>query len=54
MNKEIVGLKSALHDIASRQPECDPFSYEGSQVWQEWSEGCREAEIALVNAGEEI
>ncbi len=52
MNKEIVYLRKALHDIASRQPASDPFSREGSQVWQEWSEGCRDAEKALVDAGE--
>lgn len=48
---EIDELKERLHDIASSQPECDPFSYAGSQEWQEWTEGCREAEQALTDAG---
>jgi len=51
MNRE---LRKALHDMASRQPVCDPFSREGSQVWHEWSEGCRDAEKALMGAGEEL
>lgn len=54
MNKEIVSLRKALHDMASRQPASDPSSHVGSQIWQEWSEGCRDAEKALVDAGEEL
>jgi len=54
MNKETVSLRKALHSIASRQPESDPFSPAGSYVWQKWTEGCRSIEQALVSAGEEL
>ena len=54
MNRETVSLREELHSIANRQPSCDPFSYVGSQVWQEWTEGCRDAEKALTDAGEEL
>ncbi len=54
MNKKIKDLRKALHDMAGNQPSCDPFSHEGSQVWKEWSEGCRELEMALADTGEEI
>jgi len=54
MNKEIVSLRKALHNLAGNPPKCDPFSRQGSQVWQEWTEGCRSVEKALTDAGEEL
>ncbi|MDP2754422.1 MAG: hypothetical protein Q8P40_08540 [Nitrospirota bacterium] len=52
MNREIVKLREALHNMAGNQPSCDPFSYAGAQVWQEWTEGCRSIEESLTDAGE--
>jgi len=54
MNKEIVKLRKDLHNIASNPPSCDPLNYAGAQTWQEWSQGCRDAEKALRDAGEEL
>lgn len=52
--RDIKEWKGILHNMASNPPSCDPFTFAGAQVWQEWSQGCRDAETALRDAGEEL
>ncbi len=54
VNKNIEKLNKLLHEQAANAPVSDPFTPVGSREWAEWSEGCREIEGALREAGEDF
>ena len=54
INKQntIEQIRKQFHIVANSPPKYNPFTSEGNQSWDNWSERCREYESELREMGE--
>jgi hypothetical protein len=50
--KTIEAIRKQFHIIANSPPKYDPFTSEGHQSWDNWTETCRDIESQLRGLGE--
>jgi hypothetical protein len=50
--KDIEQIRKKFHIIANSPPRYNPFTAEGNQAWDNWTERCRGYEAELKEAGE--
>ncbi len=51
---EVEQLKKRFHVLANSPPKYDPFSGSGGQAWEGWAQTCRDMEVELREAGEDV
>jgi hypothetical protein len=50
--KSIEAIRKEFHIVAKNPPKYNPFTSEGNQVWDNWTDRCRGYEVELKEAGE--
>jgi hypothetical protein len=51
-NIEIETTRKLLHSVGNCPPANDPFSRQGAQEWNQWTETCQNLESELREMGE--
>jgi len=52
--KTIEHIRKKFHIVAKNPPKYNPFTSEGNQAWDNWTDRCRGYEAELREAGESL
>jgi hypothetical protein len=53
-NIEIENTRKLLHKVGSCPPVINPFSMQGAQEWNQWTETCQNLESEIRSMGESL